>query len=514
MSKLPFSRRTFLNKCAIGMASLAFLDRLNNNVYGNSKKKPNILWLIAEDLSQDLGCYGDQIVKTPNMDKLASEGARYTNAFATSTVCSPSRSAFMTGMYQTTIGAHHHRSHRDDGYVLPKPVEVITSYFRKAGYFTSCCQDAEWKRPGKTDFNFTLSKTFDGTDWRQRKSGQPFFAQVNFNETHRVFANDHENPVDPNKVTVPPYYPDHPITRKDWANYLECIQVLDKKVGQVLKRLEEDGLADNTLVFFFADHGRPHVRDKEFLYDGGIRVPLIIRWPGHIRPGSVVDDMISAIDFGPTCLSFAGIKPPSHMQGRVFMGKGALKRKHIFAARDRCGSTFDRIRCVQTKKFKYIRNFYPQISAFTQSNCYKRELYPVLTLMEVLWSQGKLTPEQAQFMSSTRPKEELYDLQNDPHQIYNLAGDAKYRAKLNELADVLDKWIRETNDQGEIPEDPKIAAYWHNIYYHRDLCKKMKARGLAPDCSPAEYLKFWEKELLSDKPSDSKDKDTESGLRI
>jgi N-sulfoglucosamine sulfohydrolase len=458
----------------------------------SEKERPNILWLIAEDLCPDLGCYGTPLVKTPNIDELASEGARYINAFTTAPVCSASRSGFMTGMYQTSIGAHQHRT--PDKQPLPPRVKVITDYFRAVGYFTSNCGGGNWERGGKTDFNFLARKPFDGTDWRQRKPGQPFYAQVNFSETHRTFKRDEANPIDPEEVELPPYYPDHPIVRRDWANYLECAQVLDKKVGMVVRRLKDDGLADNTIVFFFGDHGRPHVRGKQFLYEGGIHVPLIVRWPGHIKPGTVVDDLVSAIDFGPTCMKLAGIEPPESMQGQLFLGPDAKKRKYVFAARDRCDETYDRIRCVRTKRFKYIRNFFPNLP-YTQPNLYKRRQYPVLTLLEVLYARGKLTPDQSRFMAPCRPPEELYDLVNDRHELHNLAEDTKYQTILKELRATLDKWIEETGDRGEIPEDPRIAAEQFLTRHAPGQKRTMKARGLSFDITPTEYLDYWRKEL-------------------
>ena len=463
-------------------------------------KRPNILWIIAEDLCPDLGCYGTRLVKTPNIDRLAGEGVRFTNAFATAPVCSATRSAFMTGMYQTSIGAHQHRTL--DKKPLPEPVKVITDYFRKAGYFTSNCREG-WTRPGKTDFNFTVSKPFDGTDWRQRRNGQPFFAQINFDETHRTFKKDPENPIDPDQVILPPYYPDHPLARQDWADYLECAQVLDKKVGKALKRLEDDGLADNTIVCFFGDHGRPHVRGKQWLYEGGIHIPLIVRWPDHIKPGTVDDNLISMIDFAPTCMNLAGLTPPNHWQGQVFLGSGAKKREYIVAARDRCDETYDRIRCVRTKQYKYIRNFFPNF-AYTQTNLYKERQYPVLTLMKVLYAQGKLTPEQERFMASTRPAEELYDLSKDPHEIHNLADDPKYQTILKQLRGTLNTWIERTDDQGEIPEDPRMSAKCsldRHIKYHGKI---MKGRGLSSDITPTEFLKWWQKQIRRTVPESTK----------
>ena len=484
------TRREFLKVCGLGAAS-----RLLYGVHSTppSYERPNILWLDAEDLSPDLGCYGNKLVHTPNIDRLAREGVIFTNAFVTGPVCSSSRSAVATGMYQTSIGAHNHRSNRDKP--LPKGVKHFSYYLRKAGYYVCNCQALQWNRRGKMDYNFKLSfeEAFDGTDWSGRKPGQPFFAEVHFHEAHRPFRPDPENPIDPDEVEIPPYYPDHPVTRKDWALYLETIQLLDKKVGQVLKRLEEEGLAENTVVFFWGDHGRAMVRGKQFLYEGGIRIPLIVRWPGKVRPGTVVDDLVSAIDLTVTWLRIAGVDPPENMQGLDLFSGETAKRRYIFAARDRCDETVDRIRCVRTKRFKYIRNFYPD-RPYTQFNAYKKLQYPVLTLMEVLHKQGKLTPEQERFMSPTRPEEELYDLENDPYELHNLAGDPRYQDVLRELRGALERWMEETNDQGALPEDPEVLEYWRREAEER-FERRMRERGLSPDVSPEEYLRWWEGRL-------------------
>jgi len=421
------------------------------------KKRPNILWIISEDTGPEFGCYGYPLVHTPNVDRLAREGAVFTNAFTSGAVCSASRSGFMTGMYQTTIGAHNHRSHRRDGYKLPEGIYVFTKYLRDGGYLTAIPAGR------KTDWNFTPKvKPYDSNQWEDLKKNQPFFAQVQFSETHRRFKHCKEHPVDPDKVTLPPYYPDHPVARKDWALYLETINVLDQKIGQVLKRLEADGLAENTIVFYFGDHGRAHVRGKQWLYDGGIHVPLVIRWPGHIKPGTVCDEMVSAIDFGPTCLKLAGIDPPKHMQGRVFLGPDRHKpREVIFAARDRCDETVDRIRCVRSKRHKYIRNFMPE-RPYTQMNRYKERSYPMLPLMRKLHAEGKLTGAQQLFMAPTRPKEELYDVQADPWEIKNLAQFPKHQDVLKRMRSLLDQWIKETHDKGQTPETREVVRQWED----------------------------------------------------
>jgi uncharacterized sulfatase len=485
-------RRRFFKHLAAGAGGLAVADLAASMSCAVGKKgRPNILWLIAEDFCPELGCYGTPLVRTPNIDRLAADGARFTSAFTTSPVCSPSRSAFMTGMYQTGINAHHHRSNRDQP--LPEGVRLITEYFREAGYFVGNCGGGNWGRPGKTDWNFAVEDPFDGTDWRERGPGQSFFVQINFSETHRVFTRDPDNPIDPDKIELPPYYPDHPLARRDWADYLECAQVLDKKVGAVLRRLDEDGLTENTMVFFFGDHGRAHVRGKQFLYDGGIHVPLIVRRPGLIKPGTVNDNLVSAVDFGPTCLNLAGIEPPDHMQGRPLLGPDVRKREYIVAARDRCDETYDRIRAVRDRRFKYSRKYYPD-RPYTQVNQYKKFQYPVLTLLTVLHQRGELTPAQELFMRPNRPAEELYDLRTDPHEIDNLAGNPAHGQILQQMRLRLDRWIQETGDMGETPEDPSITAYW--TQYQKDRYgKRMIERGLSPDISPRDYLRWWEKQL-------------------
>ena len=485
----------------MAVAGLAFAGCNNTGTFITTKtpaQRPNLLWLIAEDICPDLGCYGNKRVKTPNIDKLAEHGAIYTNAFTTSPVCSPSRSAWMTGMYQTAISAHQHRTKNKKP--LPPPVKLITEYFRNAGYFTSSCRALQWQKSGKQDFNFTIDKPFDGADWRQREPGQPFFAQVHFSETHRIFVRDPQNPIDPDNVTLPPYYPDHPLTRRDWADYLEYIQVLDKKVALVLDRLKDDGLADNTIVVFFGDNGRPHLRDKATLYDGGIHIPLIIRWPGRIKPGATVDDLVSAIDLAPTSLRLANIEHPQHMHGQVFLGKGAKKRKFIFAQKDRVDEGPDRVRCIRTKRFKYIRNFKPDQPLVR--GYYKRFFYPAFPLMQVLAKQQKLTPPQAAPMLPTRPAEELYDLTSDPNELKNLADDPQYKETLQTMRTELRKWMIRIADEHETPEtgpdSPDQLAKLRREKYDRMWQKRSLPRNIEPE----QYLKYWQDQLLhSDKPN-------------
>jgi N-sulfoglucosamine sulfohydrolase len=434
-----------------------------------AKARPNILWLIAEDLGPELGCYGTTQVWTPHLDQLAAQGVRYTRAYTTAPVCSASRSAFMTGMYQTTIGAQNHRSHRDDGYKLPTGVRVLTDWMREAGYFTANLRqlprECGFRGTGKTDWNFTYEgRPFDSDKWADLKSHQPFYAQINFQETHRKFHAPKK--ADPDRVVIPPYYPDHPVTRRDWAQYLDAASELDRKVGLVLDRLEADGLADNTVVIFFGDHGQAMVRGKQFCYEEGLHIPLIIRWPkdfpapAQIQPGLVDDRLIEAIDFAPTMLALAASKKPEKMQGRIFLGDHAdPPRVYAFGARDRCDETVFRFRAVRDDRYRYIRNFTPD-RPFLQKNDYKERAYPVWNLLKELDAQGKLTPAQKFLTAPTMPPEELYDLKTDPDEIHNLATSEKPgdQAALKRLRQTVEQWIRDTDDQGRFFEPPEVAA--------------------------------------------------------
>jgi arylsulfatase A-like enzyme len=432
-----------------------------------SASRPNILWLIAEDFGPHLGCYGEKHVTTPNLDQMAAEGVRYTRFFVTCPVCSPSRSAFMTGMYQTTIGAHNHRSHRDDGYKLPDGVRLLTHWLQDAGYFTANVRQfpepIKFRGAGKTDWNFNFDgKPFDSDQWTDLKTHQPFYAQVNFQETHRAFRAPAK--ASPAKVEIPPYYPDHPVTRDDWAKYLDAASELDRKVGVVLKQLAADGLADNTIVVFFGDNGQAHVRGKQFCYDSGLHVPLIIHWPKglsepkHFKRGTVDDRLLSAIDLAPTMLAIAGAKKPEKMQGEVFLGDQAGEpRPYVFGARDRCDETVFRFRTVRDERYRYIRNFTPD-RPFLQPNQYKERQYPVWNLIKELATENKLTSTQAVLAAPIMPAEELYDTKNDPHEIHNLADSPEHKEVLARLRAALTNWIEESNDQGRELEPADLAA--------------------------------------------------------
>ena len=458
-------------------------------------KPPNILWIIAEDMGPELGCYGHPGVATPHLDRIAGEGVMYTRAYTTAAVCSPSRSAFMTGMYQTSIGAHNHRSHRDDDYLLPEGVRVITDILRDGGYYTGnivdLCGDPNehfYRGTGKTDWNFTyhgetLMRPFDTDKWADLQINQPFYAQINFPESHRGTswdtAHEHvEKRANPSSVQIPPYYPNHEVSRKVWAQYLNAIMAFDKKVGFILDKLEREDLLENTVVVVFGDNGRAMVRSKQWPYESGLHVPLLIRWPENFTapagftPGKADSRLLSIIDVSATTLSIAGLTPPMLMQGRVFLGEDAAPpRNYVFGGRDRGDETVDRIRTVRDKRFRYIRNYYPE-KPFLQLNRYKEWTYPILGLMREQHEQGKLNNIQEYLMLPTRPAEELYDLEQDPYEINNLAGNTGYSDIQQRLGGVLDAWIIETNDQGRFPESKEIIERWdremENNYSRRE----------------------------------------------
>ncbi len=452
---LSLTRRRFLYASGLGAAGNLLRSR---PARGQSATRPNFLWITTEDISPDLGCYGDSYARTPNLDKLAAQGARFTHVFTVAGVCAPSRSGIITGMYPTTIGTHHMRSKG----VPPPYVKCFTEYLRASGYY--CTNNV------KTDYNFDSPITaWDESSrqahWRGRAKGQPFFAVFNHIVTHEsqiraapedfarnIRALKPEDRHDPAKAKLPPYYPDTPVTRNDWARYYDLITAMDLQVAALLQQLEDDGLADNTIVFFWGDHGRGLPRAKRWIYDSGIRIPLLIRRPAKIQPGTVRDDLVSAIDFAPTLLALAGVEVPSHLQGRVFLGeKAAPPRQYIYAARDRMDETYDIIRCVRDKRYKYIRNF-QACKPYAQYIDYMEQM-PTMREMRRLNKEGQLVGPQKLFFLPEKPQEELYDTIADPHEIHNLAGSPEHQEVLGRMREAQQRWMKETQDLGLIPED-------------------------------------------------------------
>jgi len=445
--------------------------------------RPNILWIVGENFALDLGCYGAEHVHTPHLDGLAADGVRYTNVFSTSPVCAPSRSAFMTGMYQTSTDTHPMRSHRDDDFRLPPGVRPLTHRLQEAGYFTANVTHAGDREvgTGKLDLNFVNEgPIYQSADWSALRANQPFFAQINTPEAEydiydRKSAEKarvewvgeawHPRVATPENVDPPPYYPDHPITRQEWARYLNSVSGVDVRVGWILEQLERDGLADDTVVIFFADNGRLEARGIHWCWDSGLRVPLIVRWPKNhpappqYRPGTVNRQVISLLDLTATTLAIAGVERPPGMQSRIFLGERADRpRTYAFSARDRIDETVVRLRSVRDRRYHYIRNFTPG-AGFATLNRYKEKCFPVKPLMRRLHAEGKLTGAAAELMKPF-PEEMLYDTRTDPHEIRNLADsdDPAHRAALIRLRAALDTWITETGDLGEWPEPPEVVA--------------------------------------------------------
>ncbi|MDW7692182.1 sulfatase [Flammeovirgaceae bacterium SG7u.111] len=455
-----------------------------------AQDQPNILWINGDDLGAELGCYGNKDVKTPNMDRLAKEGRRFAHAYANAPICSSSRSSMITGMYPTSINCLNHRT--VDMRELPEGVQPITSYFQQAGYFCTNGKGGNLSKMGKKDFNFLGDDIFDGTDWTQRKDGQPFFAQVQIHFPHRTFARDEENPVNPDEVTFPSCYPDHPLLRADWAMYLESVQHCDKVVGMVLDKLEKEGLLENTIIFMFGDHGRPHLRDKQFLYEGGLRIPLIIRYPKSIEAGKVDEQLVSLVDVAATSLSLANIPVPSHLHGNVFMGEEAKEREYVFGFRQRAGDAVDDIRSITDGQYKLIWNRMPQ-NPWMQLSGYKKSQYPAFALYHHLYKEGKLGAPYNQIMAAVRPEIELYDLGKDPDEFDNLAGKAEYKKIQKKLFSTLKKKLK-IYEKGMVPESPETiekAQSSSRKYFENN----MKRKGLSGASSDEEIVEYWEKIL-------------------
>lgn len=453
---------------------------------GSAARRPNILWLIGENLSHDLGSYGARLVHTPHLDRLAAEGVRYTRVFATNPACAPSRSAFFTGMYQTSTDTHPMRSHRSDGFRLPAGVIPITHRLRDAGYYTANIKtvDGHSVGTGKLDLNFVNEGPIyheNSHDWDSLPRDRPFFAVVNAEESEYdiydrqsagkarvewVGEREHVRHATPATVTPPPYYPDHPVVREEWARYLNSVSGMDLRFGRVLERLRADGREEDTIIIFFGDNGRLEPRGIHWCYDSGLRVPLIVRWPGRypapaeISPGRVDDRIVSLLDVTATTLAFAGLPKPPLLHGRVIAGPQVEPpRRYAFAARDRIDETVQRIRSVHEERFHYIRTYTPG-PTFASLNRYKEKCFPIMGVMRDLQARGELRGPPLELMQRTGPLEELYDTTADPHEIRNLAGsrDPVHQDALARLRAALDTWVVETGDRGAIPEPAEVVA--------------------------------------------------------
>jgi arylsulfatase A-like enzyme len=422
----------------------------------------NIVWIVPEDMSFELGAFGDAVARTPNIDRLAEEGVRFSNVFATAGTCAPSRAALITGVYATSIGAHHMRSLQEGYQPVPPPeVKTFTEYLRAAGYYTSNVFKLDYQFSGILA-NAPITNWDEPVgSWRGREPGQPFFAYVTIFGTHEsmLFGDNSDTDTNPSAVQIPPYYPDTPVVRADFARLYDNVAAMDAEVGHIIEMLEEDGVLDDTIILFFPDNGRGFPRDKRWVYDGGIHEPLIVRWPRHLEPGTWNDELLSFIDFAPTMLSLAGVAVPEHMQGRVFLGSGhEPEPEYVFAAADRVDEAADRIRAVRDKRYKYVRNYEPA-TPYGQSIEF-RNMLATMQEMFRLHDEGMLEPPADWYFRQTKPVEELYDTEADPFEIENLAAQPEYREVLERLRAAHEAWVVATGDLGEIPEPVLAEHYW------------------------------------------------------
>ncbi len=438
--------------------------------------RPNILWISNEDMSPHLGAYGDPLARTPALDRLARESIRYTNAFTTAPVCAPSRAAIITGMHQNAIGTQHMRTTEDTVQDLPGPylavppfyVKAFPEYLRATGYFTS--------NRAKTDYQFGDPFTIwddlgAGAHWRNRSDpNQPFFSVFNLVVTHesQIFPTSPARKgkplvTDPAAIVVPPYYPDTPLVRQELARMYDNIADMDGQVAELLQQLAADGLTENTIVFYWSDHGDGVPRAKRSLYDSGLRVPLMIRWPKTLAPpwsaGAVSDQMVSFIDLAPTVLALAGVEVPLHLQGRVLVGsKAAPAPEFVFAARDRMDIEYDMMRSARDARYLYIRNAAPGLP-YAGLIPYRNQSAIMQEWLR-LQAAGQLSGPPALWMRTTRPAEELYDTTTDPHQIRDLAAEPAHRVTLERLRQAVTDWMTRIGDQGLTNESEMIQRMW------------------------------------------------------
>lgn len=458
---------------------LLFLPLFHFLLYSNAQNdqsdlRPNILWITCEDISPNLGCYGDTYANTPNLDQLAKEGVLYSNGFASAPVCAVARSSIITGMYASSQGTQHMRCKAR----RPEGTKMYPELLQEAGYY--CTNNS------KTDYNFDMDPKSIWDDcsnsahWRNRSDqNQPFFSIFNFTTSHESRVNREDRYLNAIKnlspeqlkkageVPLPPYYPNTEEVRALWARYYNIITAMDQQVGTILQQLEKDGLTDNTIIIFYSDHGAGIPRHKRWLYDGGIKVPWIIKVPEkyqHLSPnpaGSKTDELVSFVDLAPTTLHFAGLPIPENMEGRAFLGSNLTpQRAYIFAGRDRMDERYDMQRAVRDKRFKYIRYYEPYKAYCQYMNT--PEGGAIMQAIRTSQATGTLPEAAQQMIASSKPVEELFDCQNDPNELVNLAESPAYKNQLKQMRAAHKQWSDDTKDTGLLPET--ILRAWERNY--------------------------------------------------
>lgn len=479
------------------LASLCLIGVLFLSTGARAADRPNVVWIVAEDMSAVLGCYGDDYANTPNIDAFAKQSVRYTHAFATAPVCSPSRTCIINGVHAQTQGTHNMRS----AFPIPAKMTGFPSFMRQQGYYTSNnvktdYNSANWDTIIKQSWN----ESSDTAHWRKnKKKGQPFFSIFNLMTSHQSramvwpyekFKTEVQSHLstdqihDPAKAPVPPYYPDTPVVRKTLARFYDCVTAMDRQVASILQQLEDDGLSENTIVFFYSDHGSGLPRHKRALLDSGMHVPLMVRFPkkwSHLapgKPGTTTDRLVSFVDFGPTVLSLTGVDIPDWMQGQPFIGEKKSKaREYVIGHRDRVDEVIDMARSIRDKRYLYIRNYMPHLG-YNQPTAWP-DLGEIRHEVYRLANKEKMTGPQWHFAGPTRPTEELYDCKADPQNLHNLAGVTKHDATKSRLQKALRQQMLANRDTGFIPEtqmwelidDNKtlmdVSAKWNDKYLTR-----------------------------------------------
>lgn len=455
----------------------------------SQNKKPNILWIVCEDISPTLSFYGDNTAKTPNLDALAKESLIYDNAFATTPVCGPSRSAIITGMLPSSIGTMHMRTGKDVqswgnlkykdtvkdhlgnlvtdlkgnqireySAVIPEQVKCFTEYLRANNYYCTNNQ--------KTDYQFAVPQSaWDENNgkahWKNTPKGQPFFSVFNFGETHesKIWETQNSLTVNPNDVPIPEYYPDNETIRNDLARLYSNIELLDVKVGKLILELKKDGLYDSTIIFFYSDHGGPLPRQKREIYDSGLKVPFLIRFPNADHKGRT-SQLVSFTDLAPTILSLVNIKPPKYMDGQAFLGNYKAKdRTFIYATSDRFDEFTDRIRVVRDNQFLYVKNYHTKLPKY--KNVSYRFKIPLM--INILQNKDKnLLNSSQNYWFQPKTNEELYDCKNDPFQLNNIANNPLYAKKMQKLRKLVIEQFEDKLDYGKYNEADLINIMWPN----------------------------------------------------
>ncbi len=432
------------------------------------KKKPNILCITCEDINPYLGCYGDSVSKTPNIDKFSKDGIIYTGMYTTIGVSAPSRASLITGMYPTAIGANNMRTAGKTSkpenitpydVVLPEVVKCFTEYLRLEGYY--CTNNS------KTDYQFKSPLTAwdecsEAAHWKNRPSGMPFFSTINLFVTHEsqiMKRADLPLLVNPDDIKIPAYFPDNHITRRDMAIMYSNIAEMDRQFQLIIDELKAEGELENTIIIFYSDNGGPLPRQKRELYESGTNVPFIVRFPDKKGAGTTDNKLHMFADIPATILSIAGIRPPAYMQGSPFLGKYKGKdRKYVYGARDRLDTFYEKQVAVRDSRYRYIRNYKPEQS------CYLPIVYrspmPIIKEMVRLHEAGQLSPDQEKWFVQPRPVEELYDVLNDPFELNNLADDITYKAVINRLRREQDRWLKEENPLWSYTEPELIEMFW------------------------------------------------------